>query len=174
MRGPISLILLSALLGGCAQSPVDEVKQTFSMKAQADAYYAKRDCANAMPLYRRLNDDIPNYTEGWLRIGNCQVFLNNLDDAVLAYRQAIARDPGYVKAWHNLAQVQARMLGQTVSEMYRSVDPTDPMAKEVRRFAMEVLDAFEQPARPEAAPDTAAALPAAPAPAELVIENGEQ
>ncbi|MEJ2407192.1 MAG: tetratricopeptide repeat protein [Candidatus Thiodiazotropha sp.] len=149
----LSVILLAALLagvlGGCAQSPVLKVKQTFAMKAQADAYYAKRDCANAVPLYQQVNEEMPEYSEGWLRIGNCDVYLNKLDDAVLAYRQALERDPKYLKAWYNLAHVQARMLGETVTEMYRNVDMADPMAADIRRFAMDVLDAFEQPANPQ-------------------------
>lgn len=143
MRRSLSVALASLLLAACAQSPVERVKQTLTLKAQAEAHYAKRDCAKAIPLYEKLNREMPNFNESLLRIGNCHVFLNDLDTAVVAYRQALSRDPGYLKAWHNLTRVQARILGETVAEMYRNVDMTDPMAAEVRQFALEVLDAFE-------------------------------
>lgn len=134
-----SLILMT---GACAQSPVEKVKATLGTRAMADEFYAERDCANAIPAYRKVVEDMPAYTEAWLRIGNCHVFTGNYDSAMSSYQEALKIDPGYVKAWYNLIHVQARVLGESVSAMYRSVDQSDPMAVEVRRFAMNVLEPF--------------------------------
>jgi len=142
----LALIGIVVLLTACAQTPVDKARNTLMMKAQADQYYTKRDCANAIPVYQEVIRDMPGYVEGWLRIGNCHVSLNDLDAALASYRRAVQIDPSYVKGWYNLSRVQARMLGNTVTEMYRNVDETDPMAVEVRRFTIEVLEAFELPA----------------------------
>jgi len=162
----ITIAFLGLVLSACAQSPVQHVKETLSLKAQADTYYAKRDCANAVPLYEKLNEAMPKYTEGWLHIGNCNVYLNKLDEAVVAYRKALERDPSYIKAWYNLAHTQARMLGTTVSDMYRNVDNTDPRAVEVRRFAMDVLEPFGMKSDNDIAPEQATVPQAVTSPEE--------
>ena len=66
-------------------------------------------------------------------------FQNN---AIVAYKKALARDPYYSKAWYNLGLIQAQMLGQTMAEMGTYLDPADSSMDGLRALSQMVSDAF--------------------------------
>ena len=138
------LALSVVCLVGCVSTPVERAAELLSLQQQAESLYQQGKCEGAMSLYRQLAKEMPREAEPWLRIGNCQARLEQVDAAIAAYREAIERNPSYNKAWHNLAYIQAQQLARTAAAMAQHVDPADPSSKAMRELAMEVLAPFQR------------------------------
>ena len=136
-------ILLLVGLTACTQKSIKGVKATLDKQVEADNYYAQNNCDRALPLYQSLAETMPSDTKSLLRIGNCQARAKNFEQAEQAYQQALMRDNQFVKAWYNLAYIQARVLANTVTEMYKHVDPESPEAKKIRMLTVDVLAPFD-------------------------------
>ena len=140
----LTVLLVSLALWGCA-STAQQTKSLVVLMEKANLAYEQGQCEQAIELYRQLADGLRDDVDSLLRMGNCQVRLQRLDEAVQTYREAISRDPSFVKAWHNLTQVQARQLAQTVTQMSANIDPTDPASNRIRVLSERILDAIETP-----------------------------
>ncbi len=136
------VLLLVAFFTGCASFKSDPAALV-DLHARALQAYGERDCDQAIELYSELAEGLPKNAEVWLKIGNCLARTNRREEAVDAYRQAIKRDPEYIKAWYNLSYLQAQMLGKTVAAMAVHIDPSDSSLQPVRKLAQEVLSAFD-------------------------------
>ncbi len=152
------VLLLVALCSGCANFKSDPAALV-DLHARALQAYNERDCAQAIELYGELAEGLPKNAEVWLKIGNCLARTHRQQEAIEAYRQAIKRDPEYIKAWYNLSYLQAQMLGKTVAAMAVHIDPSDSSLQSVRKLAQEVLSAFDLSVKTQRSGATA--LPAA-------------
>ena len=101
-------------------------------------------------MYRLLAMQLPKNAKSLLRIGNCHARNLRQDDAILAYKEALARDPYYNSAWYNLGLIQAQMLGQTMAEMGSYIDPADSSMDAMRTLSQVVLEAFSITIKSEA------------------------
>lgn len=136
------IVALLVALAGCAGNPAAKAKKLFALHAQAEEFYVQRKYAQALPVYQKLAKKLPDSADVWLRIGNCQARLMRPEEAVVSYREALARNPSYSKAWYNLSYVQAQMLAETARGMYTNIDPTDPGGQEIRSLVLGVLEPF--------------------------------
>lgn len=145
---PLLMVMLWAWfafgLSGCTSSPVKEARELLSLREAAAAAYKDNRCDDALKLYRQLVQELPEYPQAWLRIGNCYAKSKRLQQAAVAYETVLQLNPKELKAWYNLAYVQAQMLGLTVAEMQKQVDTADPSAERIKQLAIDVLAPFGQ------------------------------
>lgn len=133
MRRAAAPCLAAALLalGGCAAAnlpvPGAGSPDPFALRKQANEAYDAQRWDEAGKLYRRLVDAVPADAEGWFRLGNVYARLGRPDQAVGAYREALLRQPGNAKAWHNMGLVQLRQAANSYREMLDYTDPGDPL-----------------------------------------------
>jgi tetratricopeptide (TPR) repeat protein len=139
----IRAVLVAALLilSGCVTT-VTTTGKVLDLDSLADQAYKENRCDEAIEMYSKLAKKLPKNTKSLLRIGNCHARNRRQDDAIAAYRQALARDPYYSKAWYNLGLIQAQMLGQTMAQMGSYLDPADSTMDGMRTLSQVVLDAF--------------------------------
>ena len=67
----------------------------------ADTYYFKKNYSNAKRFYYILLTSVKEFIvqlEIWLRYGKCCAFLNEIEDATNAYRNAVNLDPSNTEA----------------------------------------------------------------------------
>jgi tetratricopeptide (TPR) repeat protein len=146
----LSLLVVVMLLVACgsnkgARKPgesVSEAKGLLDLQQRAEMHYQQQDYGKALKLYRDLSEELPMDPEIWFRVGNCHYRLGQQPEAERAYREALIRNPGHSKSWYNLVYMQAEHLGRTVSEMYYSMDPSDPVGAKLKLMAAEVLEPF--------------------------------
>ena len=125
-------------------SPVDRARKLIALHQEADALYAKGDCSGAIKHYRKLIDSVGGQREPWLRVGNCLARNGDVNGAVDAYRAVLSKDPGYGKAWNNLAFVQAKALARTVLDMQKQLDPNDPAYRNMKDLFDRLLVPFSE------------------------------
>ena len=63
----------------------------------------------------------------WLRTGNTHARLNQPQDAIRCYREALKNDPRLAKAWHNMGIIQLRQAANTFTRMVQHIGPDDPL-----------------------------------------------
>ena len=138
------IIAALTLLGGCASlggSPSDLLE----LQRGAATAYAEGDYAQASRSYRQVAEALPNDADMRYRLGNSLAKQGEVDAAIQAYREAVVRDSGHAKAWHNLIYLQLQGVGHTVAEMYLHIDRHDPRIAPVATKAEAVMQAFEVP-----------------------------
>lgn len=102
----LGVALLMLVLGGCTSTvPHREVRAVLALQQQAEAAYARGDMAQALSVYRVLIDQVPDDETVWFRLGNIYARIDQPQDAVASYQQALQRDASHAKAWHNLGVV---------------------------------------------------------------------
>lgn len=105
----------------------------------ARALEAMEDYADAADIWRRLAEEHPDTAACWLRYGTALRLLGQRDEAVAAYRRAIAADASCGDAWWALADLKTfRFEDAEVAEMQAQASrPATPAADRVRlHFAL--------------------------------------
>ena len=103
--------LLLALAGCASTSPklggrnADDVKATV---VRAEESYERADWAMAAEAYGTVVEEMPQDAQLWFRYANALARSDQPDRAVTAYREVLARDAHYAKAWFNMGIVQLR------------------------------------------------------------------
>ena len=143
-----TLALLLLILCGCV-TPVSNTGYVLALDRKADIAYIENRCDEAITMYTQLAKQLPKNTKSLLRIGNCHARNLRQDDAIVAFKEALARDPYYNNAWYNLGLIQAQILAQTMAEMGRYIDPTDSSMDSMRTLSQTVLEAFSITIKPE-------------------------
>lgn len=151
------------LLGGCAHqdsSPVAPPVEGGEIQGQVDHAtlahrasdaYARQDWAESERQYVALTRAAPTDPEAWFRLGNIYARTQRAELAIRAYTEALARDPGHVRARHNLGIVQLRLARETFAELARRAASDDPLAVRGRALG-EAIDALLAPSDPTAPP----------------------
>ncbi|MBV9993199.1 MAG: sulfotransferase [Alphaproteobacteria bacterium] len=105
---------------------------------KAAALEAVEDYEGAAELWRGIvdaDDDVP--AECWLRYGHALRGLGRGDDAIAAYRRAIATDPGFGRAWWSLADLKTlRFSDDDVAAMERALDGAAQVDRVAIHFAL--------------------------------------
>jgi spermidine synthase len=89
----------------------------------------------ALALMKKIIDVEPSFAPGYNNIGLLYQEMNNYDEALKAYQQALAIDPKLVDAHYNLAMLYANVLGkyaeaQAEFEKILEIDPQMTRARE--------------------------------------------
>lgn len=131
----LSLTLAALLLSGCAGLKTD----LLSTQKQADLAYAQGDFANAAQNYSTLAKALPTDAGVRYQLANSLARQGKTDEAIVAYRETLVRDPQHARAWHNLLQVQIRDAKQTAEELLRTLNHQQPHAEQARTRAEQLL-----------------------------------
>ncbi len=129
-----ALVEADALIALAPDNPVFRAQK-------AAALEAVEDYAGAAALWRGIVEagdvavDVP--AECWLRYGHALRGLGRTDDAVAAYRRAIALDQGFGRAWWSLADLKTfRFSGDDVAAMERALDGAAQADRVAIHFAL--------------------------------------
>ena len=142
MRGLIIVAML--LLGGCG-SLGGQHGDLLALQRQAAQAYNDGNYGRSTDAYRELSEALPSDADMRYRLGNSLAKQGDVEGAMAAYREAVLRDSGHAKAWHNLVYLQLQGVGHTVAEMYLHLDRNDPRIAPVADKAEAVLKAFDVP-----------------------------
>ena len=138
-------MLLTLMLIGCqgtGGNSLFESERLVSLKRQAAKAYSENRYADALPLYQKLNEEIPDDAHLWLRTGNTHARLNQPQDALRSYREALKYDSKLGNAWHNMGIIQLRQAANTFTRMVQHIDPDDPLYQRAIDMSEATLDAL--------------------------------
>ena len=153
----IAMMLLSALPACTAPGvkPDQEAAKPdmFKLEHDADVAYQKGDFATSEKDYLELVKKIPEEPLHWFRLGNIYARTHRPDAAIVAYREAVLRNPQYSKAWYNMGIIQLREAANTFNQMQVHTESKDPLYAEGKRLMDDILgiiqnknsDATQQP-----------------------------
>src|SRR3546814_8194623 len=96
-----TLFPYTPLFRSLTQDPSHRVVLSFKAGMLAGA----RRSAEALNEYERLIACAPEAVDGWTNYADLLKAYGRADDAVAAYRKALALDPGYGQAWWGLASL---------------------------------------------------------------------
>ena len=128
--------LLLALAGCASTSPklggrsADDIKAT---AVRAEESYERADWATAAEAYGTVVEAMPQDVQLWFRYANALARSDQPDRAVTAYREVLARDAHYSKAWFNMGIVQLRQAANSFSRMNSNVSAEDPLRAQSER-----------------------------------------
>jgi tetratricopeptide (TPR) repeat protein len=128
----MAAILASALLlGGCAAQLGNGSRTAgiLGLKTQADQAYADGNRSQALADYQQYIGDVPNDGQAWTRIGNLHLMANQPQQAVNAYKKALAIDRNDMEALHNLAVVRLRQAHAAMLVEYNTLSPRSSRAQ---------------------------------------------
>src|SRR3546814_12506444 len=96
-----------------------------------------RRSAEALNEYERLIACAPEAVDGWTNYADLLKAYGRADDAVAAYRKALALDPGYGQAWWGLASIGTirRQIDEVEGCRAPLAAPTEDLNRILRRFA---------------------------------------
>ncbi len=142
------IVVCSLFLSACnltlpkknAQTEVIGVGQYKLSLEKADAHYTKKNYNQALTAYLRLNEKAPKDTQVLFRIANIYTHLENPEQAIVFYKQALKQDITLSKAWYNLGVVRMKQTASTWSDMQKYVDHDDPLHKASGHFSRGMLD----------------------------------
>ncbi len=66
----------------------------------------------ARPIFRQLAEENPENPQMWVGYGHSLRANGQVDDAIAAYRRALATDDGFGEAWWGLASIKRKIFGQ--------------------------------------------------------------
>lgn len=123
---------VAVLLCGCSMTPhtnaaAQKLNDVLATQQKATEAYQADDMEHASALYLKLTRLIPQEADYWYMLGNTYVRLQQPDQAVQAYQQAIARNPNHSRAWHNLGIVRMRQATAAFVSSASTAKTGDPM-----------------------------------------------
>ena len=143
MRTPIIPILLLLLTGCTALQPMTQQQQPaqdlFETERLASTAYEKSDWLESEKHYKLLVEKAPDQAQYWLRLGNIYARTNRPDMAVVAYREALVRDPKLTNAWFNMGIIQLKQAAYSFNEMQLHIEPDDPVSAESKKLLEGIL-----------------------------------
>ena len=135
------LLLIPCLfIPGCAgKDPID------GHRAAYEAYQAQ-DYVLAAERFEQLVNDAPKDAELWFRLGNAHARAKNPKQAIVAYENALLRDPEMSKAWYNMGLVHLQSALKSFIDMESHVPADDPVGRRGREMREQVFQLLEGPA----------------------------
>ncbi len=139
----IILILLLSLLG-CNNPLVrktDNETNVFEVERQAEQAYEEQDWRKSEQFYTLLLvQRIPENAKHWFRLGNVYARTQRPDAAVVAYREALLRDPKMSKAWFNMGVLQLKQAANSFDELQSYIDMEDPLYTKGRKIFTGIVE----------------------------------
>jgi len=144
-RVTVAISLLS-LLTACATAPLVEgptQDDLFDMEKRAATSYENSDWLESERYYSTLIENDPEKSLNWLRLGNIYARTDRPDAAIIAYREALIRDPELANAWYNMGIIQLRQAVYSFNEMQFHVDPADPVAVQSQKLLDGIMELIQ-------------------------------
>ena len=144
------MVILTALLSACAAVPGTRTAKeggetiTIDLQHRADAAYQRGDMAASEQDYLTLVKRMPGEALYWYRLGNIYARTERLDAAIVAYRQAVQRNPEYTDAWYNMGIIQLKQAASTFNELQARSPSDNALNKEGKRILEEILNIVNQ------------------------------
>jgi cytochrome c-type biogenesis protein CcmH/NrfG len=137
------IVLLLLLLAACTTQPVVQEQATaqdlFEIEKLAAAAYEGSNWLEGEKHYLVLVEKDPEQSLYWLRLGNIYARTNRPDAAVMAYREALIRDPELTNAWYNMGIIQLKQAAYSFNEMQLYVNPDDPVTSQSQKLLEGIL-----------------------------------
>lgn len=127
----VVLIMLALLaLAGCATNgqPFGRQDDAIGLVTAADNAYLAEDWDAAEARYRDVISRVPNDAYAYFKLGNTLLKLDRWEEAVGAYRNALAVDPSHSKAASNLASVYLMQADHALHIAIDYMKDNDPRA----------------------------------------------
>ncbi len=141
MMQRVLVVLAALVLAACAS--MTDLSTLAQWRAKADKAYQEGQYSTALSYYQKLSKAAPSEAEIWFRLGNTHARMDQTDEAVKAYREAVLRDNRFSKAWYNAGFNQLRASAQTFSEATRYLSPDDPIYKIAKSYNEQLLQLME-------------------------------
>jgi len=155
MRVALAFLIITSLsLTGCNLQSIQlgkstpELSELVELEKQARTAYANEDWTTAEKAYRNLTLQLPGEVEPWFRLGNVYARTNQLDAAVVTYREALIREPKNSKIWHNLGVVQLKLAANTFLEMQQYTEENDPLGVRARHAVNSIANLIDSGFQP--------------------------
>lgn len=145
-------LFLGLSLSACAVQPNQQVLpiknesefSTIDLHKTADEAYDRSDWTKSEEYYEKLVNLVPDLPLYWYRLGNIYTYTNRIDDAVIAYRQAITLTPTDADLWLNLGLAHMKQATQSFNAMENNVDSNNPSSIKGKKLLEEILKILEQ------------------------------
>lgn len=135
------LLITVILMSAC--SSLTKHENLLDVQAQASRAYAQGDYLKAQNLYEYLVEKTPEDADLRFRLGNAYARGHQADKAVLAYREAVVRNPRLHKAWNNMGTIQLRASANSFTQLLQNLNPDDPMYDQSLELVNKVLGALK-------------------------------
>lgn len=124
-------LLCALLLGGCAAQLGNGTRTAgiLGLKARADRAYAEGNRSAALADYQQYVGDVTNDGQVWTRIGNLHLMANQPQQAVRAYKKALAINSNNVQALQNMSVVRLRQAHAAMLVEHNALPPNSPRAQ---------------------------------------------
>ncbi len=143
------IVGLLILLVGCTSLPVNQAEPAtsgvdlFEIEKLASAAYEGSNWLESEKHYSALVAKDPEQALYWLRLGNIYARTDRPDASILAYREALIRDPALTNAWYNMGIIQLKQAVYSFNEMQLHVDPEDPVAIHSQKILEGILSLIQ-------------------------------
>jgi Tfp pilus assembly protein PilF len=131
--------VLALITAGCATTAAPKLDSTVRDRIAADKFYDAADCAQALPLYLKINETLNGDKHSLLRAGNCYAIDGQLDKAEQHFKSALEIDPSFAKAWNNLFLIQSRELLQTNTQMAKYLNANAEFERRTLEFSERMM-----------------------------------
>jgi tetratricopeptide (TPR) repeat protein len=139
-KRPVSLVLGIMIIGwvmwlpGCAVVG-GSASPLIDLTREADQAYAAQNFVDAESLYFNAINQAPDQAYLWFRLGNTRLYNDQPAAAREAYQKAITLDPGFAKAYNNLATthlLEAKSLLVILKRQLRESDKNGQLVVDLR------------------------------------------
>ena len=113
-------ILLS--LGACASQPKEPQYNVYTLEEEATKAYKSKDWKLAEEKLSILISVSPGSADTWFMLGNLYARTSRPDNAIVAYKEAVLRRPGFDRAWRHLGIVSLTKTTHFYIEMLQHLD----------------------------------------------------
>ena len=142
------LVMVAALCSACALTEVHDedpggLLDLATAKRLAAEAYAAKNWADSEKYYATVTREVPQEVEPWFRLANSYARNQRPNLAVLAYREALVREPKLSKAWYNMGIVQLRQAANSFHEMQTHLDPSHPQFQQGRALYQRLMELME-------------------------------
>ncbi len=111
-----------------ASEQPDDMLKVYQEAMQA---YNDGDMVAAEAGLKLITEHVPKDASAWFRLGNVYARTDRPEFAVVAYKEALIRDPDRSKAWHNMGVIYLRQAANAFAELQsyaKNYDPLKPRA----------------------------------------------
>ena len=132
-----------------SEKPALDLSEMAKLEQAARQAYLEEDWATAEIAYKKLTVQVPANVEPWFRLGNVYARTNQLDAAVVTYREALIREPKNSKIWHNLGVIQLKQAANTFLEMQQYTEENDPLGIRARHAVNSIANLIDSGFQPD-------------------------
>jgi len=140
----ITLILFAlSLLTACNNqlSKQDTIQTDIvDIEKLASIAYEQNDWVESEKHYSELVRRIPETALYWFRLGNVYTRTQRPDTAIIAYREALVRNPQMAKAWYNMGVLQLKQALNSFEQLQVYVEKDDPLHKQSEALFRGIID----------------------------------